>query len=203
MIIVLENINNNKKLIIANTHIHWNPNKKNVKLFQTAFILNGIKYISDKYKINNVILCGDLNSTPTSDMYKFITSGTIKLFNRLKKSDNFKRKKKNVLDNINHEEEKNEFGIEPILFQNVCGSVTQKSLSHTLKLISVYNHYYKKEPKFTTHTKGFSDCIDYIFVSENIKISFVQLISDHELKEYIPDKTHSSDHIPIHCNCFL
>ena len=59
-----------KRLVIVNTHLYWNPEFEFVKYGQIAKI---IKDIEKKYSASvPVILCGDFNSLPTSNVIKFI-----------------------------------------------------------------------------------------------------------------------------------
>ena len=91
-------------------------------------------------------------------------------------------------------------------------SLKSKKLKHKLKLKSVYYSVYGMEPMTTNHTKGFSGCLDYLFVSIDTKIKQCDKLpvskekdkeknkdndSDEFLYNYLPDKSHPSDHIPI------
>jgi endonuclease/exonuclease/phosphatase family metal-dependent hydrolase len=57
---------NNKKILVANTHLCHLESKN--RLFQVQEI---VKYIKNT-NIKNVLLCGDLNSTPESNEIKFL-----------------------------------------------------------------------------------------------------------------------------------
>eukprot|EP01084_Bolivina_argentea_P130501 230361_1 len=78
----------NSIIIIGNTHLHWDPNLPHTKLWQTASFLNSIQWIITKHKFKqyNIIIGGDFNSMPTSDVYKFITNGYINITHKLKLS---------------------------------------------------------------------------------------------------------------------
>ena len=66
---------------------------------------------------------------------------------------------------------------------NTYPAVTMNKLSHALKLKSVYHCVYGKEPMTTNHTKGFSGCLDYLFVSHDIQITHcdkIAILKDNE-----------------------
>ena len=81
------NDNNGNYLIVANCHLHWKPDCADIKLLQTQSLLNGIEHVVNIFKNKKiltdtnyqVILGGDLNSMPDSDIYKLITSNTANL----------------------------------------------------------------------------------------------------------------------------
>ncbi|KAJ3681584.1 hypothetical protein LUZ60_014157 [Juncus effusus] len=76
------NINNNNLVIIANTHIYWDPEWADVKLAQVKYLLSRVskfrENISRELSINTnklpVIITGDFNSIPGDQVYKYITS---------------------------------------------------------------------------------------------------------------------------------
>lgn len=68
-------------LLVANAHMHWDPEYSDVKLVQTMMFLSEVKNIVDKatrsLKLSSVsgetngiplVLCADLNSLPDSGM---------------------------------------------------------------------------------------------------------------------------------------
>ncbi|EFA02304.2 Protein angel homolog 1-like Protein [Tribolium castaneum] len=65
--------------VVATTHLLYNPKRQDVRLAQTQLLLAEI----DRIAFNSstylpVILTGDLNSTPDSALYKFISSGFLR-----------------------------------------------------------------------------------------------------------------------------
>lgn len=70
----------NVNIIIANTHLFWNPYNEEIKLLQTAVLL---EYLTNNYKnSDNVFLCGDFNSMPTSNIVHYICEKKEPLVNR-------------------------------------------------------------------------------------------------------------------------
>ena len=75
-------VNARQSLLVANCHMHWDPEYCDVKLIQTMMFMNELKKISDETRQVlrpgggagstqtqsplPVILCGDLNSLPDS-----------------------------------------------------------------------------------------------------------------------------------------
>ena len=72
IILTLSDINKKRSFTIATTHLIASPELNDLKLLQIYCILKKL----DKY--NNIILAGDFNSKPDSDVYKLITSKPLK-----------------------------------------------------------------------------------------------------------------------------
>jgi len=67
---------------IANTHLLFNPGRGDIKLAQLMFLLAAIDEVAGITaepcpKYHPVILCGDLNLEPFSNLYDFIVSGSL------------------------------------------------------------------------------------------------------------------------------
>ena len=76
--------NKGQKVCVANTHLLYNPRRGDVKLAQLVKLFCEIDKISCKSpskpwyaKYFPVILCGDFNSEPHSDLYKFLCRGSL------------------------------------------------------------------------------------------------------------------------------
>lgn len=80
LITVLEKTNGGL-LIISNAHIHWNPDYKDVKLFQTIILIEAVHKFKEKYPMAGIILLGDFNSMKNSAVYDLIVNGRIYPFN--------------------------------------------------------------------------------------------------------------------------
>lgn len=66
-------------LIMANTHIYWDPEWIDVKLAQAKYILSRVtqfeKLISNKFNCKpSVMIAGDFNSTPGDKVYNYLVS---------------------------------------------------------------------------------------------------------------------------------
>ena len=66
-----------RRLLVANTHIFWNPRHEDVKLAQCQFLLMRIEETLQRQVDGEVatIITGDFNSLPTSDVYSFLARG--------------------------------------------------------------------------------------------------------------------------------
>ncbi|KAF7684460.1 putative glucose-repressible alcohol dehydrogenase transcriptional effector like protein [Astathelohania contejeani] len=81
LVVVLERVGLPGQIIIVNAHIHWDPEYKDVKLFQTILILEELKKLRDKYPFAGIVLVGDFNTLPSSPVYDLVCSGRILPFN--------------------------------------------------------------------------------------------------------------------------
>jgi len=80
IILELEDKKTKNKITVVNTHLLANPKYEQIKFLQIYVILREL----EKYK--NIILCGDLNSLPASDVVKFILHQKISI--KLKNIEN-------------------------------------------------------------------------------------------------------------------
>ncbi|MCL7044739.1 hypothetical protein MKW94_009956 [Papaver nudicaule] len=67
-------------IIVANTHIYWDPEWTDVKLAQVKYLLSRLarfkEVASNKFGCtSSVVLCGDFNSTPGDKVYEYLISG--------------------------------------------------------------------------------------------------------------------------------
>ncbi|XP_076878103.1 CCR4-NOT transcription complex, subunit 6b [Brachyhypopomus gauderio] len=144
-------------LLVANAHMHWDPEFSDVKLVQTMMLLSELKNILDKasstFKIGSLagemngvplVLCADLNSLPDSGVVEFLSAGgvdcTHKDFKELRYSDS--------LTNFNC---------------NGKNGTPSGRITHAFKLKSAY---YQGLMPYTHYTFDFKGVIDYIFYSE-------------------------------------
>lgn len=65
-----------KGVIIATCHLFWNPVYPDVKILQAWWMLKQVARLKDKYGYP-VIIGGDFNSTPTSEVVEMITTGLV------------------------------------------------------------------------------------------------------------------------------
>ncbi|KAA1121615.1 Glucose-repressible alcohol dehydrogenase transcriptional effector [Puccinia graminis f. sp. tritici] len=99
VIALLEHRQSGTRQIVANVHIHWDPEFRDVKLIQTAMLMDQISEISSRFarlpKRTNLsnnyrtapsysdgtqiptIICGDFNSIPQSGVYDYLSQGLI------------------------------------------------------------------------------------------------------------------------------
>lgn len=75
-------VESNRRLFIANTHLLFNPRRGDIKLAQVMILLAeldkcGLLSGSQSDIYHPVILCGDFNSEPHSELYKLLTMGRL------------------------------------------------------------------------------------------------------------------------------
>ncbi|KAI3517096.1 hypothetical protein L1887_16303 [Cichorium endivia] len=67
-------------IIVANTHLYWDPEWADVKLAQAKYLLSRVanfkKLVSEKFECTpSVIVTGDFNSVPGDKVYQYLVSG--------------------------------------------------------------------------------------------------------------------------------
>ncbi|KAI8577796.1 hypothetical protein K450DRAFT_250045 [Umbelopsis ramanniana AG] len=191
VMLMLENKHTHARILVVNTHLHWDPSFADVKLVQIGLLMEeAIKFaerhlqptpesspeapVYESATQLPTIICGDFNSVPSSGVYEFLSRGSVKQ---------------------DHED----FG------NHAYGAYTTEGLTHDLNLRSAYSSL--NELPFTNYTPGYKGVLDYIFPSANtFSVSGVLGPID---KEYIsrqvgfPNPHFPSDHIPIMCELVL
>ena len=78
-----EHVPSNRRLCITNTHLLFNPRRGDIKLAQIMVLLAELDKCGfhsgsrGDIKYQPVILCGDFNSEPHSELYKLLTMGRL------------------------------------------------------------------------------------------------------------------------------
>jgi CCR4-NOT transcription complex subunit 6 len=171
-----------KNILIANTHLFWNTEFEYVKYGQMCMIL---KYIQNKYPNLPVVLCGDLNSTPNSNVIKYVY-----------------KKAPEVSINLRGDHAKNKKFMEQLWTENP-NKLDLRSAYDVYKVSNVndYKDYADNHPDFSVYTHEFIGTLDYIFYSQK-DIEVVELLKlpthDHEVKaQKLPNAKYPSDHLKI------
>ena len=80
-IIVLQHEATREVFVIGNTHLYWNPNSEDVKLFQARKFLYSLETMYEicvgRNKNPIVVACGDFNSKPNTTMFNLMTKATM------------------------------------------------------------------------------------------------------------------------------
>ncbi|XP_040010557.1 CCR4-NOT transcription complex subunit 6-like [Xiphias gladius] len=144
-------------ILVANAHLHWDPEYSDVKLIQTMMFLSELKNIAERASGSvatgsptadpssiPIVMCADLNSLPDSGVVEYLSNGGVaenhKDFKELRYSEcltNFSCNGKNG---------------------NSDGSIT-----HSFQLKSAYD---SNLMPYTNYTYDFKGVIDYIFFSK-------------------------------------
>jgi CCR4-NOT transcription complex subunit 6 len=173
VIILLESKESGQKILVANCHLHWDPNYADVKIIQTALLMDEIETCITKWKKHNIInlstiICGDFNSLPDSGPVELLSTGTLS-------------------------------GTHDELSSYKYGHLTEKGIKHNLKLKSAYS--FCEDIDFTNFTPLFRGTIDYIWY-DTANLVMTGLLGGVD-KQYVkktvgfPNPHHPSDHIPL------
>lgn len=169
--LVLRIIEEDKPLIVANTHIHWDPSFSDVKLMQVQFMMEKLATIAapgTPFEKAPIIICGDFNSVPTSGPYELLTTGKAPSTHP------------DLLEGHNY------------------GSYSKSGFAHSLKLESAYG--FMGEPPFTNYTLGFVGVLDYIFFTSK-SLRATQVLQPVEVSTVkstrLPNPFYSSDHVSL------
>uniref|UniRef100_H3CFQ4 poly(A)-specific ribonuclease n=1 Tax=Tetraodon nigroviridis TaxID=99883 RepID=H3CFQ4_TETNG len=142
-------------LLVANAHMHWDPEYSDVKLVQTMMFLSEVKNIVDKasrsFKLSSgennaipLVLCADLNSLPDSGVVEYLSTGAVdcthKDFKELRYSDSLTK-----------------FNC------NGKNGTSNGMITHGFKLKSAYENGLMP---YTNYTFDFKGVIDYVFYSK-------------------------------------
>jgi len=162
--------NKPRYLLVSNSHDHWNPEHRDVKLIQVQLLLEQLtKLTSPKGKWHKIpmIVCGDFNSSVGSGPYDLLSSGRLK---------------------ARHED------LHPFHY----GQYTTQGMQHSLQLSSAYAPL--GEPPFTNYTADFVGVLDYLwFTQENLGVTKVLQPIDEDIVKTtrLPNAYMNSDHILI------
>ncbi|PVU92120.1 hypothetical protein BB561_004030 [Smittium simulii] len=185
----------NPKIVVANAHIHWNPEFTDVKMVQVTMMMEELKSIASNYtganfnssnQHNNrmsksnqnssqketqptVLICGDFNSTPDSGLYEYLSTS------KLSKAHDDMAKLESYSD------------------------YTEKGLTHDFSLKSAYASI--GEMDITNYTPTFKGVIDYIWYSTST-LQLAGLLGPIDpvwLSQQVgfPNAQIPSDHIPL------
>lgn len=188
LVVVFERLNappDQQLFVLANTHLHWNPAFKDVKLVQVGLLLEEIERILDKYASNStpegskfpkytdpkmipMTICGDYNSTSDSGVYQLFCQNKVP---------------------PDHSD----------LEGRIYGKYTEEGIKHSLQIRSSYEEI--GELPFTNYTPNFVKAIDYIwYTTPTINVTALLGPIDEEYTKHFvgfPNAHHPSDHIPI------
>ncbi|CAN6442042.1 unnamed protein product [Victoria cruziana] len=68
-----------RKLVVCNIHVHYNPNRGEIKIGQVRVLLNRAHAVSRHWDDAPIVVCGDFNCTPKSPLYTFISKQKLEL----------------------------------------------------------------------------------------------------------------------------
>lgn len=190
LVAVLQHRVTKEIFFVSNTHLYWSPRHEDVKLLQ-AYVLTKIiqkavqrhfhcseeqmKKLMDGPCGVNIILTGDLNSSPKSMTYKYLTTGSI---------------------DIDTEEN--------MMNYNYGHTIKSPLINPLGELNSPYRSLFESN-KFTrtAYLPKFKKIIDYLMYNENSArlrpTKVVNELKDNYVNSYegFPNSDYPSDHLPI------
>ncbi|KAJ3694819.1 hypothetical protein LUZ60_000196 [Juncus effusus] len=192
---------NSKKLIVGNIHVLFNPKRGDIKLGQIRMLLERADFLSAKYGGIPVLLAGDFNSTPSSAIYKFLTSKEIDLsvYNRLKLSGMDRTVFVPWTRKYNWTEEE---------LRTAIGDLDSTKIKNPLKLQSSYASIKggsltrgpNKEPLATSYHSKFLGTVDYLWHSSELAcLRVLDTLPLNLLQEMgsLPTEEIGSDHLAL------
>ncbi|KAH3666524.1 hypothetical protein OGAPHI_003521 [Ogataea philodendri] len=171
---ILYHIPTGSKVVLANTHLHWDPEFNDVKTMQVAVLLEELrmlllKYTNSKDELNKIplIICGDFNSQTDSAVYQLFSQGAVKEHYDFKGRD--------------------------------YGKFTSEGFNHPFHLKSAYGAI--NELPFTNFTPTYTEVIEYIWYSTGT-LSVKGLLGEMDptyAKRVVglPSADFVSDHLPL------
>lgn len=179
LILVLDVADGSGPLIIANTHLYWDPEFTDVKLFQIDVFMQELEMLIQRLHLPTdvgVIFAGDLNSEPSSSVYELISTGSCSLSKPDVSGDRY----------------------------NVLASCR---LQHNLRMRSSYS-LTGQEPAFTNYTHSFIGALDYIWYgADSVVPTAILEMPDQSMlfgedaetdaQGGIPNAQWSSDHVAL------
>ncbi|MCO5589265.1 hypothetical protein L7F22_043231 [Adiantum nelumboides] len=169
-------------LCVANTHIHANPELKDVKLWQVQTLLKGLEKIAASADIP-MLVCGDFNSVPGSAPHVLLASGRV--------------------DPIHPDLSTDPLGIlRPT--SRLCHQLPLVSAYSAFTRLERQRRRMdpsSNEPLFTNCTRDFLGTLDYIFYTADSLVveSLLELLDEESLRRdtALPSPEWSSDHIAL------
>jgi len=161
-----------RRLCVANTHIYWDPEYADIKLWQTWVLCQELSKLVSHRDLP-LILAGDFNSEPTSAVYNLLS-------NQHLGHDNYEAFKKDKLTLL------------PVHTQ----------ISHELQLTSAYSFMGEpKYTNYTGHFIGILDYIWYTKASVGC-LGVMDVGSPEEIvtpgQDFLPSTQRPSDHLSLY-----
>jgi len=192
-------------IIIGNTHLFYHPNAMHIRILQCMVMAHEsqklVKMFKKKGKVCT-ILCGDLNSLPTTGSITLLKTGHV--------PSNHPDWEYGTIfkwGDVGHSEGDDAKGVLVVPLPDDISSEESVLLSEgmgvTINLknsVGFDDAYESHEPEFTNSLKGFQATLDYIFKTSNLEV--VRVLpgispKDIEACGGIPSVEYPSDHISI------
>lgn len=221
--------NADTKLIVANTHLLFNPKRGDIKLAQLRLLFaeiqrfaqtghqhsnNNNNGVEDPYHLpySPVIFCGDMNSQPGSPLVNFIQNGAAN-FEGLRSGDISGQRDGagRGRDLSRHDLQLRGISMNSV-YEDDRHQHQQADMvaRHVFNLKSTYPSIDKNEQRLisfaTSDEIGLVDHIFYSFKHPNLRLSgFQQLLNEHNFKKVgtLPNSVLGSDHLSLSAKFFI
>ena len=172
-----------KRVCVANTHMFWDPDYADVKLWQSYILCQELEKLILHRQLP-LVLCGDFNSLVDSSVYEFLMTQQV-----------------TIGDDVYGEQGVGDvchiLPARPHPHHNAPPHHPQ--LTHHLALTSAYASI--GEPKYTNFTGHFVGVLDYVFYSRRHLrwVSVMEVEEEKKVRQYtaLPSPLYASDHLPL------
>ena len=183
-------ISTGEHLIVANTHLFYHPLAAHVRLLQTIALVRCFEKLLMKYPGAQVTLGGDLNSRSSTAVIRFLLTGGVD-------EKDFDWGNGRVFKWEGEDEAEEVKAISH--FESAHSPCLGISVSHSIALKCTFEN---QIPNMTHATASFTGVLDYIFVSEKLKVTrnFKELhLTEDVIAEYggLPNEAYGSDHVMV------
>ncbi|PYI30188.1 glucose-repressible alcohol dehydrogenase transcriptional effector [Aspergillus indologenus CBS 114.80] len=205
VVVFLENRLTGSRFIVVNAHLYWDPAFKDVKLIQTAILMEEITKLSDKYAKwpacteKTAFRFADAGGNETENppecapSMEYSSGEQIPLF----MCGDFNSAPGSAAYNLVANGRLTE--AHPDLEKRLYGNLSRVGMTHPFKLKSAYNSI--GELSFTNYTPDFKDILDYIWFSSNtLHVSALLGEVDKDYLQKVPGFPNfhfPSDHIAL------
>lgn len=208
-------------IVVATTHLLFNPKRGDIKLIQLRWLLAELDRLAYRGRDDRtgcviyhpVILCGDMNSLPDSPLHSFLRHGHLNCIG-LNVGDISGQKDGKGIGKLIQEADLSVRGLNSeSRFTNSPSAVNQSNssirpdqktlLSHSFKFSSVYPcQNMQGETLVTTDHQKASCMVDYIFYSSSnvLKLlGYKHIMTSEQLKKMgrLPNEKEGSDHLAL------
>lgn len=171
-ILVLKHKETKRIIILSNTHLYWRS--KQIQFIQALVLIDVLRSFKEKYpNKSTTILTGDLNSTPSSSVFKFL--------------------KEREVDDISFGDyslpNKLNLKIKNPIKSNM--SIYEKLLNQTDEITELH----------TCHTQKFQGTLDYIWFNDK-QLTLTKILTGFKESYFksipgLPNSDYPSDHLPV------
>lgn len=209
VVLFLENRLTGSRLIIANTHLTWEPWFQDIKIVQVAILMEQVQKLSEKYAKWPAL------KESEKKMFEFTSEdkpdGTVTVPNKPGPSVKYDGPTNIPLIVCGDFNSTTHSGVYDLITQGSLsnsheelgkynyGDFTRNGMSHPFSLKSAYSHI--GEMKFTNYTPDFRQVIDWVFYStQTMQVTGVLGEVDREYMKRVPgfpNHYFPSDHLPL------